>query len=108
MTYQDWLKLNDEQRDEIHFRQWNVYERDGYIITHMAASRLAEGSHLKIFDIRIGTYHGDEYTLDPYVSDIDYQNCPPMLQQVFEGFRVIWHPLSQIFPDPPIIEESSP
>lgn len=99
MNYNEWLSMSDEQREETHFRTWNVYERDGFPIAHMAASRLAMITKFKIYDIRIGTYHGGEYTLEPYVSNFDYSKCPPMLEQSFEGFRVIWHPLSHVIPN---------
>jgi hypothetical protein len=93
MTYDEWLRLTETERDDIHFRQWNVYARDGILIAFTAATRLAMHSPFKIYDIRIGTYHGGEYTLEPYVSQEDYHSCPPMLAQKFEGFRVIWQPI---------------
>jgi len=89
-TYEDWLALSDEERKEIHFREWNVYRRDGIAIAFMAATRFALQSKRKILDIQIGTYHGGEYLLHLTVSEEDHKDCPPMLTENFEGFRVVW------------------
>ena len=89
-TYEDWLALSDEERKDVHFREWNVYRRDGIAIAFMAATRFALQSKRKILDIQIGTYHGGEYLLHLTVSEEDYKDCPPMLAESFEGFRVVW------------------
>src|SRR6266404_1937653 len=91
-TYDDWLALSDEERKDVHFRDWNVYARDAIGIAFMAATRLALQSKRKILDIQIGTYHGGEYLLHLTVSDEEYRDCPPMLAESFEGFRVVWIP----------------
>jgi hypothetical protein len=92
MTYEDWLALSDEERDDVHFNCWNVYDRDNIAIPFIAAGRLAQQSKWKVLEIRIGTYHCGEYVLRMTVSEEDYQHCPPMLAEQFEGFRVIWCP----------------
>ncbi len=92
-TYEDWLALSDDERDEVHFRDWNVYLRDGIAIAYIAAARLALQSPWKVLDISIGAYHGGEYTLDLTVSAEDFPKCPPRLTESFEGFRVIWFEL---------------
>src|SRR5436190_3255347 len=94
MTYDQWLALSEDERDAVHFQQWNVYERDGYLVAMTAAVRLAESCGLKVSRIAIGTYHGGEYLLQLFVSDEDCRQLPPMLEQRFEGFRVAWFPLS--------------
>jgi hypothetical protein len=91
-TYDDWLALTDEQRKEVHFKEWNVYRRDGITIAFMAAARLALQCKRTILDIEIGTYHGGEYLLHLTVPYEEHQGCPPMLAESFEGFRVVWLP----------------
>lgn len=93
LTYDDWLALTDEERDNIHFNSWNVYDRDGLPIAFMAAARLALRSKWKVLDINTGIYHGGEHVLHMTVSDEDFKQCPAKLQEQFEGFRVIWMPL---------------
>ncbi len=95
MSYDEWLALSDDERDHIHFNQWNVYDRDGIVIAFTAATRLAAQSQVKIHDIGVGTYHGGEYTLMLCVSDEDHGSCPTSLEQKFEGFRVNWQPISK-------------
>lgn len=90
MTYDEWLALSDEERDDVHLHQWNVYARDGLAIAFMAATRLAMEAPYTILDISVGTYHGGEYLLHLTVSREDHENCPRMLEQTFEGFRVVW------------------
>jgi hypothetical protein len=89
-TYDEWLALSDEERDEVHLHQWNAYERDGIAFAFMAAARLAMQSPHKVLDVKIGTYHCGEYLLRLTVSQEDHRNYPPMLTQTFEGFRVVW------------------
>jgi hypothetical protein len=96
MHYDQWLALNDQERDSIHFEQWNVYARDGYIIAMTAASRLAASCQTKVFQMEIGTYHGGEYLLHLYIPDMACADMPPMLEQRFEGFRVAWFPVSRL------------
>jgi hypothetical protein len=92
-TYEDCLTRTDEERKDVHFREWNAYARDGIAIAFMAATRLALQSKRKVLDIQIGTYHCGEYLLQLTVSEEDYRDCPPMLAESFEGFRVVWCPL---------------
>ncbi len=96
MKYDQWLALREDERDAVHFQQWNVYERDGYLVAMTAAVRLAETCGLKVSHIEIGTYHGGEYLLHLFVPDEDCRRLPPMLEQRFEGFRVAWFPLSRM------------
>jgi hypothetical protein len=96
MTYDQWLALSEDERHTVHFEQWDVYSRDGYVIAMTAAVRLAASCGMKVFHVDIGTYHGGEYLLHLYVSDEDCSRMPPMLEQRFEGFRVIWFPVSRM------------
>jgi hypothetical protein len=96
MTYDQWLALSEDERETVHFQQWNVYSRDGYVIAMTAAVRLAESCGLKVFHMEIGTYHGGGYLLHLYVPDDDCRRMPPMLEQRFEGFRVVWFPVSRM------------
>ncbi len=96
MTYENWLSMSEDQRHEVHSQQWNVYERDGYVIAMIAATRLADSCGLKVSHIEIGTFHGGEYLLNIYVPDDDCTSLPPMLEQRFEGFRVAWMPASRM------------
>jgi hypothetical protein len=91
-TYEDWLALSEQQRKEVHFKEWNVYQRDGIAIAFMAATRLALQCNKRVLEIQIGTYHMGEYLLHLTVSEQDYRGCPPMLTDSFEGFRVVWLP----------------
>lgn len=97
-TYQDWLALSEEEKKRIHFHEWNVYQRDGIGIAFMAATRLALQSQRKILDIQIGTYHGGEYLLHLTVPAEEHKDCPPMLAESFEGFRVVWFPKRRFAP----------
>ena len=92
LSYDQWLSFSEEERRRIHSFDWNTYERDGYLIAHTAAVRLAESCEMKVYNIQIGTYHGGEYLLHLTVSISDYSTCPAMLEQTFEGFRVVWFP----------------
>ena len=94
-TYDDWLALTPEKQHHVHFSVWDVCGRDGLAIAHMAATRLAMSTPRKVLQIAVGTYHGGEYLLHLTVSDEDYATCPAMLEQTFEGFRVVWLPLSK-------------
>jgi hypothetical protein len=99
-TYEDWLALSDQQRKEVHLKEWNVYRRDGITIAFMAAVRLAQTCKKRVLDIQIGTYHGGEYLLHITVSKEDYRDCPPMLTESFEGFRIVWF-CPRVFQGPP-------
>lgn len=92
LNYDEWLALNDDERDAVHRGQWNVYEREGYLIPITAAVRLASQCGLPVIDIAIGTFHGGEYVLHLTVPDEHIPNLPAMLEQQFEGFRVAWLP----------------
>lgn len=95
MTYDEWLALDESERDAVHLQQWDVYEREGYLIAMMAAVRLAETCGPKVLHVEIGTYHGGEYLLHLYVPEDDCRALPQMLEQRFEGFRVVWLPISR-------------
>lgn len=95
MTYDQWLALNESERDALHHQQWSVYDREGYVIAMTAAVRLADACGLKVSHLEIGTYHGGEYLLHLYVPDDDCRALPKMLEQRFEGFRVVWLPISR-------------
>jgi hypothetical protein len=101
-TYEDWLQLSDDERREVHRQDWDVYGREGLAIAYMAATRLALRSPRKVLDISIGTYHFGEYLLQLTVSRADYRDCPPMLEERFEGFRVVWIPAIE-FPTAPAV-----
>jgi hypothetical protein len=91
-TYDEWLALTEEERDHIKSNAWDAYARTGVVFAFTAAARLAMQSPFEVLDIQIGTYHGGEYLLHLTVSADDFQQCPPMLEQRFEGFRVVWFP----------------
>jgi hypothetical protein len=93
-TYEDWLAMSLDEQRRVHFQIWDTNARDGIAIAYLAAARLALTSDRKILNIQIGTYHGGEYLLHMTVSPEDYKNCPPILQDTFEGFRVVWMPAS--------------
>jgi hypothetical protein len=92
-TYEDWLALTAEQKEEVKSR-WCAYTGEGRAIPMMAAARLMM-SNSRIRDIVVGIYHGGEYILNPTVSNEDFRSChpwgPPWDEvDVFEGFRVLW------------------
>lgn len=93
-TYDDWLALTVEDQHKVHFKEWDTNARDGIAFAYMAAARLASASPRKVLNVEIGTYHGGEYLLHMIVSPEDFRDCPPMLQDTFEGFRVVWIPSS--------------
>ena len=93
-TYDEWLSLGNEEREAV-LMSWNGYEREGIGFPYIAAGRLALNSPIPVLDVCVGTYHGGEYVLHAYVDDAAVAGLPPMLQQSFEGFRVIWLPFSQ-------------
>jgi hypothetical protein len=99
-TYEDWLALSDDEKREVHSKEWNVYARDGIAIAFMAATRLALQCGKKVSNIQIGTYHCGEYLLQLTVSEQEFLDCPPMLAESFEGFRVVWCP-PRIYVPPP-------
>jgi len=92
-TYDEWLALSDSQRRAT-LLAWNDCQREGIGFAYAAAGRLAIGSVVPIFDMRIGTYHGGEYIIHAYVDDAVISNLPKPLEQTFEGFRVWWFPVS--------------
>lgn len=93
-TYDDWLALSPEERRRVHSEEWDTSARDGIALAYTAATRLAFATPRKVLNIEIGTYHGGEYLLHMIVSPEDFKDCPPMLQDSFEGFRVVWIPSS--------------
>jgi len=62
---------------------------------NVAAGRLAIASETPVPDVLIGTYHGGEYVIHANVSDSAISTLPNMLDQMFEGFRVAWLPVSE-------------
>jgi hypothetical protein len=94
-NYDEWLALTDEQRDAV-LLNWDAYEREGIGFPYVAAGRLAIASATPILDVRVGTYHGGEYVLHAFVADAAISNLPKSLEQSFEGFRVIWLPVSHL------------
>lgn len=90
-TYDDWLRLSDEQRDAVH-AAWDAYEREGIGFALTAGGRLAISSEIPVLDIRVGVFHGGEYVLHATVNAAFIPQLPGSLEQTFEGFRVIWLP----------------
>ena len=97
-SYEEWLSLSDDDRAEAK-AGWDAYEREQIGIPYTAAGRFAIASPRAILDVSVGTYHGGEYLIHATVSDEEFSDCPPMLSEEFEGFRVAW--LSLTPPDPP-------
>jgi hypothetical protein len=93
-TYDDWLALTAEDQHRVHIEAWDTNARDGIAFAYTAAARLAFASPRKVLNVEIGSYHGGEYLLHMIVSPEDFRDCPPMLQDTFEGFRVVWIPSS--------------
>ncbi len=93
-TYDDWLALSAKEQHRVHSEVWDAYSRDGIAFAYTAAARLAFASPRRVLNVEIGTYHGGEYLLHMIVSPEDFEDCPPMLQDTFEGFRVVWIPSS--------------
>jgi hypothetical protein len=93
-SYEEWLRLSDEQKREVH-RGWNVYDREGFGFPICAVGRLAIQSPVKVYEVKVGTWHGGEYILHAYVADEDHPKMPQPLEQTFEGFRVFWMPVSK-------------
>lgn len=91
--YKDWLALSAQERFDAKM-SWNAYERESIGIPYTAAGRLAISSERKVLDVAVGTYHGGEYLIHATVSDEDFRNCPRMLSEEFEGFRIVWFPVS--------------
>jgi hypothetical protein len=97
-TYEEWLSYSEAERDRIHLQEWNAYEREGYQIALHAASRLALNTEFTVLNVEIETYHCGEYLLGLTVPREQYERCPGMWDQRFEGFRVAWRPY-----DPPVL-----
>ena len=97
-SYDEWLSYPEEEKDRIHLQEWNTHEREGYPIALHAASRLALQTENTVLDVMIETYHGGEYLLGLTVPREQYDRCPGMWDQRFEGFRVAWRPY-----DPPVL-----
>ncbi len=93
-SYDDWLALSSDQKHETKL-SWDAYEREAIGIPIIASGRLALNSDRKVIATQIGTYHGGEYLIHAIVSDEDFKSCPPMLEDQFEGFRIIWLPVSK-------------
>ena len=94
-TYEEWLALDNEQRLTVLFR-WNASDREAIGFVYTAAGRLAIASEVTVLDVRVGTYHGGEYLIHAYVDDSVVHGLPAPLEQTFEGFRVIWLPVSRL------------
>lgn len=91
ISYDEWLKLTDEEQNALHLETWDTYKREGYPIALHAASRLALQSNKTILSAWIGTYHGGEYLLEFAVPSAELDSCPAPLSERFEGFRTMWH-----------------
>ena len=94
-TYEDWLALSADEKEALS-SGWDAYRRQAIGFPYTAAGRLAIASTTPILDVRVGTYHGGEYVLHAYVDDDAIDMLPKMLEQTFEGFRVIWLPVSKL------------
>lgn len=92
-TYDEWLAFSDDDREATK-QTWNAYQREGYGFPLIAAGRLALTSSVKVLEAKVGTYHCGEYILMMIVADEDVPKMPARLEQSFEGFRVMWLPLS--------------
>jgi len=88
-SYDDWLALSDQERLDTKLG-WDAYQRESIGFPYVAAGRLAIASDRKILDVSVGTYHGGEYLIHATVSDDVFRECPPMLSEEFEGFRIVW------------------
>ena len=93
-TYEEWLALSEEDRLAVK-RSGNAYDREHIGFAYTAAGRFAIAANSKVHDVSIGTYHGGEYLLHMYVEDSEVASLPRMLELSFEGFRVVWLPVSQ-------------
>ncbi len=89
-TYDEWLSLPEAEQERIKNHVWNAYERDRIDVAYMALARLIASTERTVLEGAIGTYHGGEYLLHVYVPESEISQCPPALQQRFEGFRVYW------------------
>jgi hypothetical protein len=99
-NYDEWLALSDDEKQHVHLKVWDVFERDGFAFANMAAARLAMQSEKRVLDIKIIAFLGGEWVLQPIVSEADCDNCPSMLEQTFEGFRVWWERCPDKVPRP--------
>ena len=94
-SYEEWLALSEEHKQSAK-AGWNAYERQCVGFPYTAAGRLAIQSPIPVLDVRVGTYHNGEYVLHAYVADSAVDSLPKMLEQTFEGFRVVWLAVSRL------------
>lgn len=95
-NYEQWLALSDADKKEIHFNVWNVYKREGIGFAYAAAGRLAAQSPYRVFDLKIGTYHGGEYLLEIEVHPDDILIAPDWFKEKSDGFRVVYQAASHL------------
>lgn len=88
-TYEEWMLLDKASKEKVS-QNWNVYEGEGLGFALCAAGRLILSSSFKVIDVRPGVYHGGEWVLHAYVGNNDFPEMPMMLEQEFDGFRIIW------------------
>ena len=88
-SYEDWLRLDPREKEQV-AQGWDAYQRGGFGFALCAAGRLILASDCKVIDASPGLYHGGEWVLHATVDKDAFPTRPKMLEQVFEGFRVIW------------------
>ena len=98
ISYEQWLALTDDQRQEAHLYKWNVYARENIGFAYTAAGRFAISSTVRILDIRVGVYHGGEYILELCVADEEVNSLPARLASQSEGFRIMFIGSSNFYP----------
>ena len=91
--------ITTSRKDEfrVGLLSWNVYERENIGVAYTAAGRLAISSGRKILDVAVETDHGGEYLIRGVVSDEDFEDVSEMPADEFEGFRIVWIPVSRHF-----------
>jgi hypothetical protein len=87
--YEEWLRLTPKERVN-RAANWDVYHGEGYLVAIRAAARLKQESLLNVIEAEPGLYHGGEWVIHAKVGGADIKDCPRMLEQEFEGFRVVW------------------
>jgi hypothetical protein len=97
--YEEWLALDLNQKEQV-ARSWDVYQKEGFGFALCAAGRLILATNCKVFDVQPGLYHGGEWVLHATVAKDDLPHRAQMLEQEFEGFRVIWMEQEEVPPPP--------
>jgi hypothetical protein len=88
-SYEEWLSLPLEHQRQL-TSAWNSNDGEGHAFALIAAGRLSLSTPRKVRRAEIGIYHCGEYVLHMDVSSEEHSHCPEFLDQIFEGFRVIW------------------